>query len=785
MRFVQRTLWTSVLVSAWAVAPLLAQPATEPVVVIHAGALLDRPGQAPRGPSTIIVRGGRIEAVRDGHVAPPDGARLIDLKGQFVLPGLIDAHVHIFADDDKMRQRLEVLNRDIEDTLLIGVDNARRTLEAGFTTVRDLGSDVHSVTALRDGIASGLIAGPTIVAAGFGISGTGGHADAANNVSRDIEELRRSRATNTCNGADDCRRAVRRQISQGADVIKFTATGGVNSNIAGGLNQQLFDDEMKAIVDTARLFGRKVAAHAHGADGIAAALRAGVDSVEHATYTNAETNALFKRSNAWLVPTMVAPHAALAQARAGARSKATLAKAEEAVAVHNDNIAKAIRDGVRIAFGTDSGVSDHGKNAREFALLIKAGMTPAAAIRAATVDAATLLDRSEPDRLHRARQAGGHHRRGDQPAGRRDRARTRALRDAPGRGPRARRRPAAVSAALRGPVKARGTDERRSRSPIASAHRDDGVSPSGHASRAVDRHRTVPARARSLSTGRGLPGEACSCPRWESASSIEGRIVGLGMAGERAVGSGDWATLEDAFDIASCSKSVTATIAAMLVEQSKARWDMTFSEVFPELRSSIHPGYAGATLELLLRHRAGLDHEMNRNDRWAGWQREHSGDSPTEQRLAFTKAALQRPPRSAPGAETFYTSDGYIVAGSMLERLAGLDWEQLVRTQLFEPLELRSMRYGVATQVSGHEAGLVRPVDRHRTRSGRIWPPAVRGSGGLPALLGARPAALRRLPHPGRARTRPAPAAVVIRASAPRGRHGAIRAGLGDRRAAR
>ncbi len=151
---------------------------------------------------------------------------------------------------------------------------------------------------------------------------------------------------------------------------------------------------MKAIVDTAHLFGRKVAAHAHGADGIAAALRAGVDSVEHATYTNAETNALFKRSNAWLVPTMVAPHAALAQARAGARSKATLAKAEETVAVHNDNIAKAIKDGVRIAFGTDSGVSDHGKNAKEFALLVKAGMTPAAAIRAATIDAATLLDRS-------------------------------------------------------------------------------------------------------------------------------------------------------------------------------------------------------------------------------------------------------------------------------------------------------------------------------------------------------------------------------------------------------
>jgi imidazolonepropionase-like amidohydrolase len=371
----------------------LAQTPADPLLYIHAGAVLDRPGQAPRGPSTIVVRGSQIEAVRDGHLSPPSGARLIDLKREFLLPGLIDAHVHIFSDDDKMRARLEANSRDIEDNLLIGVDNARRTLEAGFTTVRDLGSDIHSVTALRDAISSGLISGPTIVAAGSGISGTGGHADSANNANRDIAELRRSRAFNLCNGADDCRRAVRAQISQGADVIKFTATGGVNSNIAGGLGQQLFDDEMKAIVDTAHLFGRRVAAHAHGEDGIAAALRAGVDSIEHATYTNAETNAQFKRSNAWLVPTMVAPHAALAQARAGARSKATLAKAEEAVAVHNENIAKAIRDGVRIAFGTDSGVSDHGKNAKEFALLLKAGMTPGATIRAATVDAATLLDR--------------------------------------------------------------------------------------------------------------------------------------------------------------------------------------------------------------------------------------------------------------------------------------------------------------------------------------------------------------------------------------------------------
>ncbi len=373
-------------------APVIAQTSA-PAVYIHAGALLDRPGQAPRGASTIIVREGRVEAVRDGLVAPEGGARLVDLSKQFVLPGLIDMHVHIFNDDDKMRARLEQNNRDIEDNLLIGVGNARRTLEAGFTTVRDLGSDVRSVTALRDAILSGAIPGPTIVAAGRGMSITGGHGDGSNNTNRDITQIVRERSTNNCNGADECRRAVREQISQGADVIKFAATGGVNSNIAGGLNQQMFADEMKAIVDTAHMFGRKVAAHAHGQNGIKAALEAGVDSIEHGTYTDAQTNALFKKSDAWLVPTMVAPHAALAQARAGARSRNTLMKAEEAVAAHGKNIGAAIKDGVRIAFGTDSGVSDHGKNAQEFALLVKAGMTPATAIRAATVDAATLLDR--------------------------------------------------------------------------------------------------------------------------------------------------------------------------------------------------------------------------------------------------------------------------------------------------------------------------------------------------------------------------------------------------------
>ena len=385
------------LFAAGAVAALcLASPAmAQTVTVIHAGGLLDRPGQAAKGPSTIVVRDGKVASVQGGYVDPPAGARVVNLKDQFVLPGLIDMHVHIFSDDDKMKARIEGANRDIEDNFVIGVDNARRTLEAGFTTIRDLGSDIRSVTALRDGINNGLLAGPTIVPAGRAIAIRSGHADPSNNLNRDMADAALGKADNVCNGADDCRRAVRSQISQGAEVIKFTATGGVNSNVAGGLGRQMFDDEMKAIVDTAHMFGRKVAAHAHGTDGIEAALRAGVDSIEHGTFGTAETDALFKKTGAWFVPTMLAPQAALAQARAGSRSRNTLEKAEIAGKVAMENHKRAIASGVKIAFGTDTGVSAHGDNGKEFALMVQVGMTPAQAIKAATADAAELLGRSE------------------------------------------------------------------------------------------------------------------------------------------------------------------------------------------------------------------------------------------------------------------------------------------------------------------------------------------------------------------------------------------------------
>jgi CubicO group peptidase (beta-lactamase class C family) len=190
-----------------------------------------------------------------------------------------------------------------------------------------------------------------------------------------------------------------------------------------------------------------------------------------------------------------------------------------------------------------------------------------------------------------------------------------------------------------------------------------------------------------------------------------GETVGLGMAGERAAGSADWATLDDVFDVASCSKSVTATIAAWLVERGVVQWTTTLGQAFPELGASLHPWYVNATLEQLLRHRAGLGHDMNRNARWAGWHREHAGRSAAEQRHLFAADVLQRSPRATPGTESYYTSDGYIVAGSLLERAAGIEWEQLVRTTLFQPLGLTSLTYGVPsdgggeTPVSGHEEG--------------------------------------------------------------------------------
>jgi imidazolonepropionase-like amidohydrolase len=383
---------------ATAAALIIAAPAQaqapdvqEPVTVIHAGTLLAVPGSAPRRQVSVVVHGRRILEVRDGYIDVP-GARMVDLRNSTVLPGLIDMHVHLRGLDDRLQARLQAPQRDYEDEAYTALINARKTLLAGFTTVRDLGNEPRMITTLRDVIEAGQFAGPTIVAAGRGISVSGGHGD-VNGLNRDLTDIGRERADNVCNGADDCRRAVRQQISAGADVIKFAATGGVLSNVAGGLNRQMMADEMRAIVETSRTFGRKVAAHAHGVDGINAALEAGVDSIEHGTFTNDETFRLYRRTGAYYVPTLLAPAAALADGERGALTPAQHQKAREAAGNAQKSLARAVREGVNIAFGTDSGVSRHGDNGQEFALMVDAGMTPAAAIRSATVNAAHLLGR--------------------------------------------------------------------------------------------------------------------------------------------------------------------------------------------------------------------------------------------------------------------------------------------------------------------------------------------------------------------------------------------------------
>ena len=389
-----RRLLAGMLLTAAAVPAAFAQTPSQ-VTWIHAGHLIDRPGDAPRGASTIIVRDGKVAEIRDGLVPAEAGARLVDLSRATVLPGLIDMHVHLLGiGGDPLRARLLRLTTEPEDEVFYGAGNARRTLEAGFTTVRDLGGSARGIRALRDAIDRGDVTGPTIVNAGAPISVTGGHGDPLNGLAEPFAHAVAETVENTCDGPDDCRRAVRRQIGLGAQVIKFMATGGVLSNVSGGLGRAMQPEEMKAIVETAHALGRKTAAHSHAAEGTRAAVEAGVDTIDHGTFLDDATIKLMKAHGTWLVPTMLAPRAALAQARGGMLPPATIPKAEAAGAAAVESHRRAIAAGVKIAFGTDTGVSKHGDNAQEFALMVAAGMTPAQAIKAATVSAAEALDRS-------------------------------------------------------------------------------------------------------------------------------------------------------------------------------------------------------------------------------------------------------------------------------------------------------------------------------------------------------------------------------------------------------
>lgn len=357
--------------------------------VIHAGRLLADAsnGRVLSEQSILIGADGRIINVQAGYVTP-EGARVIDQRNRFVLPGLIDSHVHLTGELGP-NQLLEEVQLTASDAALRGAEHARTTLNAGFTTVADLGAPNDSIFALRRAINEGRIPGPRIVASGSSVTPDGGHGD-ANGLAPEVLDVLRS--PSACSGADDCRRAVRRQIQAGADVIKITATGGVLSNTAAGVEQQFSDAELQAIVEAAHAMGRRVTAHAHGAGGINAALRAGVDSIEHGSYTDAESLRLLRRNNAYLIPTILAGVTVEEMAaQGGILTPAQAQKAREVGTRMRQSIQNARRAGVRVAFGTDSGVSRHGLNAREFQFLVEGGYTPTQAIRIATVDAADHL----------------------------------------------------------------------------------------------------------------------------------------------------------------------------------------------------------------------------------------------------------------------------------------------------------------------------------------------------------------------------------------------------------
>ncbi|MGB5076911.1 MAG: amidohydrolase family protein, partial [Sphingorhabdus sp.] len=242
-------------------APLNAQTVDQ-LTIVHAGQLLDKPGSAPRGPSTVVIRQGKVLEILEGHQAGPPGSIIIDLKDKFILPGLIDSHVHLDSDAGGNAALIEGLTDSPARAAYRAAGNARKTLLAGFTTVRNLGDGSGATLALRDAVAAGELPGPRIIDAGRSISTTSGHMDATLSVS---EQLHSSIGQeNLCDGVESCRQAVRKQIRRGVDVIKIATTGGVNSRIGAGLGRQLFDDEVKALVDTAHLYGKKMAVHAHG-----------------------------------------------------------------------------------------------------------------------------------------------------------------------------------------------------------------------------------------------------------------------------------------------------------------------------------------------------------------------------------------------------------------------------------------------------------------------------------------------------------------------------------------
>jgi imidazolonepropionase-like amidohydrolase len=376
---------------AVAILSSLALPASGADTALNCGKLFDSRSGKLLGAHTVVVRNGKVAEVLAGRAETVANATAIDLSGHTCMAGWTDLHVHL-RDQSNPQSYSEGFRLDPVDYAYRSVGFAEKTLMAGFTSVRDLGGEV--ALHLRDAINQGLVKGPRIWAAGKSVATTGGHGDPSNGLNDQLSHLLGppGPTEGVVNSVDDARQAVRQRYKDGSDVIKITATGGVLSYAKSGDAPQFTLDEVKAVVDTAKDYGYRVAAHAHGEEGMYRAVAAGVTSIEHGSYMSDRVMALMKQKGTWYVPTIHAGRFVAEKAKIdGYYPEIVRPKAARIGAMIQDTAAKAWRNGVKIAFGTDMGVGPHGENAREFLYMVEAGMPAAYALQAATIHAAEVL----------------------------------------------------------------------------------------------------------------------------------------------------------------------------------------------------------------------------------------------------------------------------------------------------------------------------------------------------------------------------------------------------------
>ena len=362
--------------------------------VIHAGLLINGESSVPSPEMSIVIEGSKIQAIETGYITPDSEDEFIDLSGYTVLPGLMDMHVHLSSEYSKNSYQ-ERISLNAGDYAIRAVSNAEKTLMAGFTSVRNLG-DIGGVSiSLRNAINKGIVIGPRIFSSGTTIASSGGHGDSTNSLNQSLTSDP-GPAEGIVNSVNDASKAVRFRYKEGADLIKITATGGVLSNAKNSQNPQLTEEEITQIVNMAKDYGFKVAAHAHGSEGIKRAVRAGVHSIEHGTLMDDEGMRLMREKGTYYVPTIIAGLWVAEKAQdPDFFPELVRPKAAEIGPQIKGTFGKAYQAGVKIAYGTDTGVSAHGNNATEFKHMVEAGMPPMKAIQSATVEAAKLLGEYE------------------------------------------------------------------------------------------------------------------------------------------------------------------------------------------------------------------------------------------------------------------------------------------------------------------------------------------------------------------------------------------------------